>query len=71
MPVKKLSGGGWCGYLSGARCIIAYAPADATATHCLLLQFGFAFLVPAHLGCPGKRAIKRACACVYLSTSII
>ena len=28
----------WCGYLSGARCRFAYGPADATATHCLLLQ---------------------------------
>ena len=27
-----------CGYLSGARCRLAYGPADATATHCLLLQ---------------------------------
>jgi len=35
---KKLSGGCWRGYLSGARCRLAYAPADATATHCLLLQ---------------------------------
>jgi len=25
-------------YLSGARCRLAYGPADATATHCLLLQ---------------------------------
>jgi len=24
--------------LSGARCRLAYGPADATATHCLLLQ---------------------------------
>jgi len=30
--------GYWCGYLSGARCRLAYCPADATATHCLLLQ---------------------------------
>ena len=30
--------GYWCGYLSGARCRLAYGPADATATHCLLLQ---------------------------------
>jgi len=36
--VKKLSGGCWRGYLSGARCRLAYGPADATATHCLLLQ---------------------------------
>ena len=35
---KKLSGGCWRGYLSGARCRLAYGPADATATHCLLLQ---------------------------------
>ena len=30
--------GCWCGCLSGARCRPAYGPADATATHCLLLQ---------------------------------
>ena len=35
---KKQSGGYWRGYLSGARCRLAYSPADATATHCLLLQ---------------------------------
>ena len=28
----------WHGYLYGARCRPAYGPADATATHCLLLQ---------------------------------
>ena len=31
--------GCWCGCLSGARCWLAYGPADATATHCLLLQW--------------------------------
>ena len=25
--------GGWRGYQSGARCRLAYGPADATATH--------------------------------------
>jgi len=35
---KKLSGSIWHGYLSGARCKLAYSPADASATHCLLLQ---------------------------------
>ena len=25
------------------------------------IQIGFTFLVPAHLGIPGKRAIKRVC----------
>jgi len=28
----------WRGYLSGARCRLAYGPADAIATRCLLLQ---------------------------------
>ena len=37
-PVKNWVVGCWCGYLSGARCRLAYSPADATATHCLLLQ---------------------------------
>jgi len=32
---KKLSDGG---YLPGTRCRLEYGPADATATHCLLLQ---------------------------------
>ena len=30
--------GCWRGYLPGARCRLAYGPADATATHCLLFQ---------------------------------
>jgi len=30
--------GCWHGYLSGAMCMFAYGPADATATHCLLFQ---------------------------------
>ena len=37
-PVKNWAVGCWRGYLSGARCKLAYGPADATATHCLLLQ---------------------------------
>jgi len=31
------------------------------------IQIGFTFLVPAHLGSPGKRAVKRMC--VYLATN--
>ena len=60
---KKLSGGvlAWC--LSGERCRLAYGPADATATHCLRLVF--TLLVLAHLGSPGKRAIKRMCVKIY------
>jgi len=28
------------------------------------IQVGIAFLVPAHPGSPGKRAVKRVCVCV-------
>jgi len=28
------------------------------------IQIGFPFLVPAHPGSPGERAVKRVCACV-------
>ena len=28
------------------------------------IQIGFTFLVPAHMGSPGKRAVKRVCVCV-------
>ena len=38
-PVKNWVVGCWHGYLSGVRCRLAYGPADATATHCLLLQW--------------------------------
>jgi len=61
--------GCWRDYLSGARCRLAYGPADATATHCLLLskiQIGFIFLVLAHPGSPGQRAVKWLCVCVWL-----
>ena len=37
-PVKNWVVGCWRGYVAGARCRLAYGPADATATHCLLLQ---------------------------------
>jgi len=62
--------GCWHGYLSGARYKLVYGPADATATHCLLLHLNpdwFCLLVPAHLGSPRQRAIKRVCVCVCVS----
>ena len=27
------------------------------------IQIGFSYLVPAHLGSPGQRAVKRVCVC--------
>ena len=37
-PVKNRVVGCWHGYLSRARCRLAYGPAESTATNCLLLQ---------------------------------
>jgi len=30
------------------------------------IQIGFTFVVPAHLGSPGQRAVKRVCVCVLI-----
>ena len=70
-PVKNWVVRCWHGYLSGARCRLAYATeTDATATYCLScfskIQIGFTFLVPAHPGSPRKRAIKRVCVTVWM-----
>jgi len=35
------------------------------------IQIGFTFLVPAHLGSPGKRAIKRVCVCVAQNSYVL
>jgi len=39
-------------------------PLPLTDSCCSKIQIGFAFLVPAHPGSPGKRAIKRVCVCL-------
>ena len=57
----------WHGYLSGARCRLAYAqlmPLPLTVSCFSKIQISFTFLVPAHPGSPGKRAVKRVCVCV-------
>jgi len=35
------------------------------------IQIGFTFLVPAHLGSPGKRAVKRVCVCVCVCVLVV
>ena len=49
--------GYWHGYLSGARCRLAYGPANATATHCLLHGYWVV---------PDKRPLN-GCVCVCVS----
>ena len=34
------------------------------------IQIGFTFLVPAHPGSPGQRAIKRVCVCVCVCVCV-
>jgi len=63
-PVKNWVVGCWRGYLSGARCRLAYGPADVTVSCFSKIQIGFAFLVPTHPGSPRKGAVKRVCVCV-------
>ena len=39
-------------------------PLPLTVSCSSKIQIGFTFLVPAHQGSPGKRAVKRVCVCV-------
>jgi len=39
-------------------------PLPLTVSYFSKIQIGFAFLVPAHPGSPGKRAVKWVCVCV-------
>ena len=71
-PVKNWVVRCWCGYLSGARCRLPYAqlmPLPLTISWSSKIQIGFTFLVPAHPGSPGQRAVKRVCVCVCDSCS--
>ena len=52
-PVKNWVVGCWRGHLSGARCRLAYGPADVTATHCLLLQWNPDWFYLSGTGSPG------------------
>ena len=42
-------------------------PLPLTVSCFTKIQIGFAFLVPAHPGSPGQRAVKRVCVCVLYS----
>ena len=39
-------------------------PLPLTVSYFSKIQIGFTFLVPAHPGSPGQRAVKRVCMCV-------
>ena len=44
-----------------------WIPLPLTVSCFSKIQIGFAFLVPAHPGSPGQRAVKRVCVCVFLT----
>jgi len=68
-PVKNWVVGCWHGYLSGARCRLAYGPADATATHCLLLRWNPDWFYLSGTGSPWLSRTKGretgACCMIY------
>ena len=61
-----------CGVLAWLSCLELGAdlhmaqlmPLPLTVSCFSKIQIGFTFLVPAHVGSPGKRAVKRVCVCV-------
>jgi len=45
-------------------CMAQLMPLPLTVSCFSKIQTGFTFLVPAHQGSPGERAVKRVCVCV-------
>ena len=45
-------------------------PLPLTVSCCSKIQVGFTFLVPAHLGSPGKKAVKRVCVCACVRACV-
>jgi len=45
-------------------------PLPLTVSCSSKIKIGFTFLVPAHPGRPGQRAVKWVCACVYVLLAI-
>jgi len=68
---KKLSGGvlAWLSVWSEVQtCDMAQLMQLPLTVSCFSeIQIGFTFLVPAHPGSPGQRAVKRVCVCVCVS----
>ena len=50
--------------------MVQLMPLPLTVSCFCKIQIGFTFLVPAHLGSPGRRAVKRVCVhvcvCLYV-----
>ena len=53
----------------GADCLhmVQLMPLPLTVSCFNKIQMGFTYLIPADLGSPGKRAVKRVCVCCQLT----
>ena len=73
-PVKNWVTGCWHSYLSGARYADLHMaqrmPLPLTVSCFSKIHVGFTFLVLAHPGSPGQRAVKRVCVCVMLCSPL-
>ena len=69
---KKLSGAGLViGLQRGADLHMAQLmPLSLTVSCFSKIHIGFSFLVPAHPGSPGKRAVKWVYVCMFLLTKL-
>ena len=65
-PVKNLSSEvlAWLSVWSEVQTCICSMPLPLTVSWSSKIQIGFTFLVPAHLGSPRQRVVKRVCVCV-------
>jgi len=73
-PVKNWVVGCWHGFLSGARCRLAYCmaqlmPLPLTVSCFSKIMIGLTFVVPAHLGSPRKGPLN-GCVCACHSVGI-
>ena len=50
--------------------VVQLMPLPLTVSSFSKIQIGFIFLVPAHPGSPGQRAVKRVCVCCPDSAGI-
>ena len=46
-------------------------PLPLTVSCSSKIQIGFTFMVPAHPGSPGQRAVKRVCVCVCVCVCVV
>jgi len=73
-PIKNWVVGCWrgiCLELGADLHMAQLMPLQPTVSCFSKIQIGFTFLVPAHPGSPGKRAIKRMCVCLIVKKLLI